>query len=223
MIDMIANIATILGFSVQVYESFKTKHPGPLGESIGLFVGLTDTVQCWKQIHHDYQSLSYEIDNVRMRINRSDNTQRPPGEILPKDLRDIFEGARFSTAIYQFQSSLDPSLFPLRQAALISKEKQDEALRKIQNHGLRDLSITVHEIVILQRDTVALHDEFCGFLGEMRSHIGKGEWQHSSDVEFILNHRMLLLTKFNMIIINADKALLNFLDIFRFTANQIRS
>lgn len=224
MLEVLASIASLIGLSMQVYDALAAKFTDDAGKYLSLFVVLTDTAQCWKQIHHKYQSLSNDMQALQRNIFLSDGLNvrtKHVSDIAPNQIRSIFESGALSDALASFEQELEPYLAPLSTAAALTEQQKSAYFRNIAKFGRGDLSLCMQAIVSAQNDTVMNHAIFCQFLQEIELLLQKDDWGHD-EIKAVLKKKQIIKTLFDKNIKNADTALIQFLTIAKIVADEVR-
>ncbi len=224
MLGIIGAIASLLGLSLQVYESFIKKNKGDLGEYMGAIIALTETVQCWKEIHHSYQSLAFEIDAIRPQLYTTAgkvSIVKSPGDLAPNDLRSMFASGMMTDAVHFYRNKLEGAVTPLRNAANLDSNSQKQMLQKVSSVGNANLVTHVTNIVTAENGTIVLHDNFCNFLDTIQNNMQKSQWD-INDSKFILDNADTIGVKYDQVVKYADIALISFLSLIEMLADEAK-
>lgn len=223
-LSVMGSMASLIGLSIQVYERFSEKNPSQLGQYMGVLIIITDTAECWKDIHHRYQALSSDLDAIYRNLIETDGRNvkaKQLAEIAPNKIRNIFESEHLQEAVYSFSTDLSASFGPLRIASALSRADEEKLLNEIKNFGRNDLTWRVQQINSLQKETVKIHDHVCEFFTDVQKMLEIPSWGEEQ-ISYILRNRAYFHTRFDKNIKNADTALLHFFSIVKFVVDEFR-
>lgn len=219
MIDLLASIATILGFSMQVYDKISDKRSDKEeynDKIILLFLKeLSVKSKAIKEIHQKYHSLNSDMRPVATFLSNPYIYGRIEikHKQLRKELKEALQRPSASMAQNHLSAELESNFVELR----INSKDQDVLLGKINSLNDCEIKAPLRKIVTTQIHIEALHNNFCQIMQKVGT-FNRGDWGES-EFSYILTNNKIFTSDFYQIIDYADGILMGYLDIYHYLSN----
>lgn len=216
MLETIASIAGLIGFSMQVFDKFSDDHPEKLGREMAALKSLSITGKTWKSIHSKYHAVDRNLSTLLSVTETVSNGRRETliaEKVTAYHIREALENPNWQMYLETFEDELRPSIDTLRYANVQAKEKKDQVLGELRDKGLFDIAEKIHTIVLAQEKIVVIHDDFLRFISTLKDFVCQDRWGMEQS-EFLIAHRVLLKTRIPSVIGSTDNALMAILDLY---------
>ena len=223
ILETIASFASIIGLSMQLVDKYKEKYPEEVSEALSALKAMSVTGQTWKEVHTKYHAIERNINTVLSPIEEiSDGVRktRPTIEVNAFILRQSFFDANWQNYIESHEDEIKPFIDTLSHAANKAAQSGDQVLLDLREKGAFKIAEKISVLVINQQKIVELHQEFIGFLRNIKSELKNDRWG-IQQVELVVQNRELLRTRLPMIIGNTDRALMVILDLYNEIINEV--
>lgn len=218
MLDVIASLASIFGFGLQLKEIWTERYGNDAGQALSCLAAIAEYSKPWKSLHTKYHSLHRDINKIVETIssyNQGGWLPKDPSDIAPGELRKVFFEGNLNLAVEIFEHETNHDIKAIRDGLSMADKPEDvDVLRKMSADILRRLE-EVNEI----RDSVVLtHHDFIAFLRNIRKFMGDPKWS-LEEVAYVVQQKQLLDVRYHAIILSTDRALMSFLDIYYYVIN----
>ena len=223
MLEIFANIAEILGFTLHAVDFVRDRHAGSVkGQGANdtriVFAGLvalSSTAKSWKTLHMRYHPLSHQFQSVVREISEQrEGVLFPKGvqDIAPSHLRLLFFDGFLNTAVVRFRSDTRKEI---REIESSLNDKDERFAKSVNDIRVIDNSLAENfvELSLLRNDALQTHNNFLEFLSAVSGFISEPQWS-DIHVRYILDHRKLLVNDLSQMINITDQVLMLFLDIY---------
>jgi predicted component of type VI protein secretion system len=214
-LTIIASIASILGFSLQVLDKLKNDDD----KLIYFLIKLSEKSSYLKAVHTQYHAIYRgvtSLDNFLRDPNRP-NLYRKSGNINSDDLLEVINNETLKEFSESIDNVLSEEMNQIKIEIDFSSNKDFLALLSDNNQ----IASKIRMIIQSQNRVVELHQNYCDFFDKLKPIQDKNELIEE-DKKFILNNRRLTSTNYNNIITDTDRALMQYLDIYSFVLNMIK-
>ena len=220
MIDIIANIASILGFTMQMNDKFfahgMNKEQAD-NEMLLLFLKqLSVKSKAIKEIHQKYHSLSNDFRLVAVFLTNPVIYEKIVTN-RSRALRNALKESLQTPSARIAQTQLSAQLRPCFENLLVSIK--DESHLSVEFSGINDceMKAILRKILNAQKEIFQLHQQFCGIMKTIGSY-PLGNWG-DSEFDFIKTNQRVFISAFYSIIDYADIILMGYLDIYHCALN----
>lgn len=222
MIDLLAGIATILGFSMQVYDKYSDKglnREEAKDKMTLLFLKeLSVKSKAIKEIHQRYHSLNYDMRAVATFLSNPYTYGKI--EIKQKDLRRELKISLQSPTASVAQDHLSAQLKSSFEELKINSKDKEVLLGKVNSLDDSEIKAPLRKIVETQINIETLHNHFCEIMQKV-GEFHRGDWGESEFSFIFMNHKVFT-TEYYQIIDCADIILMGYLDIYHYVSNSKR-
>jgi|GEM_PF-1161259 len=219
MIDLLAGIATILGFTMQVYDKFSDKESEKeeLNDTtLLLFLKeLSVKSKAIKEIHQKYHSLSGDMRPVATFLSNPYTYGKI--EVKQRELRNELKKALQGPSAIVAQNHLSADLQSNFEELKINSKDKDVLLGAINSLNDCEIKAPLRKIINAQFYIETLHNGFCDTMQKV-GRFSRGDWGES-EFSFILTNHRIFTSDFYQIIDSADIILMGYLDIYHYIAN----
>lgn len=216
MLEILANLAQVLGFSLQAAE-FMRRRKGLTDTDAALFslFALTKNAQSWKSLHTRYHPLGIQIHSVVMELSELKSGRSVPkslNSIAPNSIRELFFDGILNDAVAHFKQNTRKEIKIIGASFNTQEGSHATALEAIKNFD-PTLANEFDEISECRQQFLDLHDKFLKYLAMLSGFISLPNWT-DVEIKYILDNRSLLSQDLPNIIYITDKILMIFLDIY---------
>lgn len=220
MIEILSSIASILGFSLQLYDKFNDLNPKSSkneDEIILLFLKeLSVKSRAIKEIHQKYHSLHGDMRPVAVFLSNPYLYEKI--EVKQKrlriELKKALQGPNIAIAQRHMQKQLANCFNELK---IIPQEEELLATKIEGSHVPSELKSQLKKIISSQTEIESLHNKFCDVIRKI-GNFSKGDWGES-EYSYILENHSILTVDFYQIIDYADICLMSYLDIYHYVSS----
>jgi hypothetical protein len=216
VLEILANVAQILGFTLQAADFVKRPRPSPDTEAVFVaLLALTSNAKAWKSLHAMYHPLGIQIHSVVGELSEQRNGRPVPRDIqyiAPNSIRELFYDNILNDAVVNFRSNTRKDIKAI-EASLDSSSPvfaaSIEAIKKVDH----SLGTEFEEIAACRQQVLEFHSRFLKFLADVGTFIGTPIWS-GTEVKYVLDNRNMLARDLPQMIYTTDKVLMSFLDIY---------
>lgn len=221
ILDVAANIAQVLGFSIQAYDRFVNRNGQEnASKHLGIFVTISPLTDAWKICHQQYHTIMPDISNLLSIITvyegRNESTITL-NKLKRSDLYSALTTGALGTAVSDFESRL------LTQFEVIGNSNVDsgEINESIESIKQRTPAISgcITQLRESAKRTVDRHRQFCKFLSDVDGHLIDDD-PHDDLYKMVLSKRRFIRQSFNEVILDCDRAIIASLSIFKAIADE---
>ena len=178
----------------------------------------------WKQIHSDYHSLIASINPIVELLTEYRDGMRVPhttGSVAPNSLRKVIHSGNLNAACLTFKNQTKKSMRIISGMKSPNDENWKKNIAELNNSGFRRLSENLVEIAEDRGIVVEIHQEFMVFLNEISKFSANIDWD-SNHVDFFIDNRALLSTKYHEVIRRTDNVIMQMLDCFDLVTRELQ-
>lgn len=209
IIQLLANIATILGFSMNAYEHLNDNTEAADRAMLYFLKHLSIKSKSIKEIHMKYHALQYQMQSISVVLRDHSFYNRNVDEKLKKELLLAFK----SDVMLAAQCNLETELAPVFKNLKITLKKIDT--QSIADEEIRDY---IERIIDSQKKLTKLHKDYTRTLKKISS-FPMGEWTESEYDYIRQEHRIFIVVYFQIIEV-ADLLIMRYLDVFNSVINK---
>lgn len=216
MLETFANIAQILGFTIQVAQL--ASDPKKTNETEVVFaalLALSTTAKSWKLLHARYHPLGKQIHSVVGAISEHKNGRPVPkgiGDISANSIRELFFDGILNDAVANFKVNTRKEIREIQSSLDKTDPNFIKAVASLREFD-RTLADEFVELAEYRNDALEIHEKFMRFLSDVSGFIGNPTWGET-EIRYILDNRGLLNNELPQMVYTTDKILMSFLDIY---------
>lgn len=224
MLEVLAQIASILGLARNVFKDFTDKNKGDKNaEILGVLLALKSSTKNWKTVHLKYHALSSDIRTIAEYIQKRDGAICLPkraSEIHGNELRNLFYSRLIRDAIYCLDTELNVEINHIRRSIQEFEKEYDNTVEIFNEYRETSLLDTVERINQSQKLIVSYHDVFIELFKKIRIALQDNDWT-ISQVNMVLGYVELLNSGIDKIIMSTDQVVMDLLNIHEWITNKI--
>ena len=216
ILTTIASIASILGFSMQIFNSLKNEED----KLIFFLIKMSEKSTYLKEVHTQYHAIYRGITSLDNFLRNPDkpNLYRRKTNLNRDELLNVIN----NETLKEFSESIDKVLSEeMKQISVQIDFKTDENFKSLSEVNNK-MAFNLQKIIQSQNNVIELHNQYCSFFKDLKALQDKEELSED-DAQFILNNKRLTSTNYNNIIMDTDQALMLYLDIYSFVLDDIKS
>ncbi|WP_321435726.1 hypothetical protein [uncultured Bacteroides sp.] len=220
MIETIAAIATILDFSMKLFDKVQGKNFKREEDQMIIFlICLSEKSRHLKKVHSTYHNLYYgfsQLDNFLINPREAPKYKRLT-DVNRFDLSMIINQPIFTSATEILKNSLIVEMNHIYTKIDLSENDSFQFLKSEDE----TLATSVEKIITSQQNIVKLHSQYCDFFDNLKLMQDKDDLD-DLDVKCLLSSKRLVSANFSSMINDTDIALMNYLDIYHFCMNYLK-
>ena len=232
ILSVVGSIASILGFSLQTFDSlklkkgFKSSDKQAIDEMIDIFQALVfirDPAKTWKSIHMTYSALRPYFAHIYELLTDQNGNPRSSDSIAPGQLKNLFQNTVMLTGMYNMEPQLQSSIQTLKTIQQRRKAAEDDYTRLYEQGGVFSSLATSCQMLNNSLDNALIkHKQICDFLAHIRIFNENNQWD-SRCVEFVANNRFLCGSAIDNMITYSDGAVMSLLEIYILLVHEIET
>ncbi len=202
ILQLLANIATILGFSKDLYCD---DEEGIDRVMLCFLKHLSIKSKAIKEIHMKYHALQSNMQSISVALRNKDFYNK--NSVNVKELEGIIQSSLQSASMLSAQCHLQTDLAPTFKSLQI--RLKDSNLQSISDEEIRNY---INHIISQQKNLKKLHNKYTQVLRIIHS-FPMGEWSES-EYDYIRQQYEVFIVDYFHIIDFADSLIMRYLDVF---------